>query len=66
MNESSSSASPNSVILATVSLKVRARFRFLQKSVKIKLLNAWAFHCFSLEALSDARKSIQKSIANKQ
>ena len=43
-----------------------ARFRFSHKSVKIKLLNAWAFYCFSLEALADARKSIQKRIANKQ
>ena len=34
--------------------------------MKIKLLNAWAFYCFSLEALADARKSIQKRIANKQ
>ena len=32
-----------------------ARFRFSHKSVKIKLLNAWAFHCFSLEALADAQ-----------
>ena len=43
-----------------------ARFRFSHKSVKIKLSNAWAFYCFSLEALADARKSIQKRIANKQ
>ena len=43
-----------------------ARFRFSHKCVKIILLNAWAFHCFSLEALADARKSIQKRIANKQ
>ena len=43
-----------------------ARFRFSHKSVKIKLLNAWAFYCFSLEALVDTRKSIQKKIANKQ
>ena len=43
-----------------------ARFRFSHKSVKIKLLNAWAFYCFSLEALADAHKSIQKRIASKQ
>ena len=43
-----------------------ARFRFSHKSVKIKLLNAWTFYCFSLEALADARQSIQKRIANKQ
>ena len=59
-------ASPNSVISATASLKIRARFRFSHKSVKIKLLNTWAFHCFSLEALADACKSIQKRITNKQ
>ena len=43
-----------------------ARFRFSHKNVKIKLLNAWAFYCFSLEALADARESIQKRIASKQ
>ena len=32
-------ASPNSVISAAASLKIRARFRFSHKSVKIKLLN---------------------------
>ena len=66
IKESSSADSPNSVISATASLKIRARFRFSHKSMKIKLLNAWAFYCFSLEALADARKSIQKRIENKQ
>ena len=32
-------ASPNSVISATASLKIRVHFRFSHKSVKIKLLN---------------------------
>ena len=41
IKESSSSASHNSVISATASLKIRERFRFSHKSVKIKLLNAW-------------------------
>ena len=66
IKESSSADSPNSVISATASLKIRARFRFSHKSVKIKLLNAWVFCFFSLEALADACKSIQKRIANKQ
>ena len=39
--EASSSASHNSVISATASLKIRERFQFSYKSVKIKLLNAW-------------------------
>ena len=41
IKELSSSASHNSVILANASLKIRERFRFSLKSVKIKLLNAW-------------------------
>ena len=63
IKESSSSASPNSVIATTASLKIRARFWFSHKSVKI---NSWAFYFFSLEALADSRKSIRKRIANKQ
>ena len=41
IKESSSSASHNSVILATASLKIRQLFRSLHKSVKIILLNRW-------------------------
>ena len=41
IKESSSADSPNSVISATASLKIRARFRFSHNSVKIKPLNAW-------------------------
>ena len=37
IKESSNSASHNSVILATVSLKIRKCFRFSHKNVKIKL-----------------------------
>ena len=37
IKESSSSASHNSVISVTASLKIKERFRFLHKSVKIKL-----------------------------
>ena len=41
IKESSSLASHNSVISVTASLKIRERFRFSHKSVKIKLVNAW-------------------------
>ena len=41
IKKSSSSASQNSVIPATESLKIRERLWFSHKSVKIKLLNAW-------------------------
>ena len=41
IKESSSPASHNSVISASTSLKIRERFRFSLKSMKIKLLNAW-------------------------
>ena len=40
IKESSTSASHNSIIPATTSLNIRARFRFSHNSVKIKLLNA--------------------------